>query len=282
MTLDWLKTSFAALAAALCALNAGCAEDGAENSGEGTLRIELWGEDFIEEGIPAASSPEADDGFVDGYSITFDKFLIALGDISVAEEDADPALAAAVQKIWDLTESGPFPITSGKVPAGTYDHTAYAIAPATAAAVAGNADAEDVAAMSEGGYSVLVAGTATDGSETKTFEWAFDTETVYDPCHSTAKLEDGGKATVQITIHGDHLFYDDAVSSSPSLRFADIALADTDTDGQVTQKELTEYDIKALPNYGVGSLDIDGPNLWGFISHMTTTLGHIDGEGHCE
>jgi hypothetical protein len=280
MTLDWLKTSFAAFAAAVIALNAACSEEGAENSGEGTLRIELWGEDFIEEGIPAASSPEADDGFADGYSITFDKFIIALRDISVAEEDADPALGAAAEKIWDLTESGPFPVTSGKVPAGAYDHAAYNIAPATSAAVAGNADAEAVAAMSDGGYSVLVAGTATDGSMTKTFEWAFDTETAYDPCHSTAVLEDGGKATVQITIHGDHLFYDDAVSSSPSLRFADIALADADADGQVTEEELTAYDITPLPNYGVGSLDID--NLWGFISHMTATLGHIDGEGHCE
>ena len=78
---------------------------------------------------------------------------------------------------------------------------------------------------------------------------------------------------VQITVHGDHLFYDDAMSKDPALRFADIALADADGDGRVTEEELSAYDIRPLPNYQVGSLDIY--NLFDFIAHMTTTLGHI-------
>ena len=35
-----------------------------------------------------------------------------------------------------------------------------------------------------------------------------------------------------------------------------------------------------LANYQVGSTDI--MDLWHFIEHQTTTIGHIDGEGHCE
>ena len=133
--------------------------------------------------------------------------------------------------------------------------------------------------MVDGGFSVYVAGSATDGTETVDFVWGFARKTVFDPCHSTGVLEDGGAVDVQLTIHGDHLFYDDAVSAEPELRFSDIALADADADGTVTRAELEAYDITVLPDYGVGNLDID--DLWSFIEHMTTTLGHIDGEGHC-
>ena len=69
------------------------------------------------------------------------------------------------------------------------------------------------------------------------------------------------------------------MSETPELRFAEFAAADEDADGTVTTEELAAHDITALPNYGVGSLDID--DLQGFVDHMTTTLGHIDGERHC-
>jgi len=127
---------------------------------------------------------------------------------------------------------------------------------------------------------VLVEGRATKGAQTVAFSWGFTAATTYDPCHSGGEVADGGVATVQITIHGDHLFYDDAVSEEPSLRFGDLALADADGDGTLTTDEMSAYGILALDHYGVGSLDID--NLWEFVSHMTSTLGHIDGEGHCE
>jgi len=241
--------------------------------GEGTLGVEIWGEDYIESGIPAGE-------LADGWAITFDRFLINVGAISVAEEGADPAVTEPGFRVFDLTATtGPEQIVAVTAPAGTYDHTVYTVAPASSASGAGNAADADVQLVADGGFAVYVEGAATDGAETVTFAWGFSRTTVYDPCHSIAVLGDGGSASVQLTIHGDHLFYDDAVSEEPELRFADIALADADADGEVTRAELEAYDITVLPDYGVGSLDID--NLWGFIEHMTTTLGHIDGEGHC-
>jgi hypothetical protein len=262
------KSVFFVLATALGAV-AGC-DDAAE--GEGTLGVEIWGEEYIEDGIPAAE-------FADGWGVTYDRFLVSVGAVSVAEEGADPALADPAFRVFDLAAAdGPVAIASAVAPAGSYDHTAYSISPA-ADAVAGNAVADDVALMIDNGYSVYVEGAATDGTTAKSFAWGFSLSTVYDPCQSTAVLADGGAASVQITIHGDHLFYDDAVSETPVLRFADVALADADADGEVTRAELEAYDITVLPNYGVGSYDID--DMWGYIEHMTTTLGHIDGEGHC-
>ena len=49
---------------------------------------------------------------------------------------------------------------------------------------------------------------------------------------------------------------------------------------EVSQAELEAVDIRPLANYQVGSTDI--MDLWHFIEHQTTTIGHIDGEGHCE
>ncbi len=256
--------------AALASIGIGCSDDG---SATGTLGLELWGEEYIEDGIPATE-------FADGYAVTFDMFLINLGGITVAKEGSSPIIDEQEMRVWDLTMQGPFDIASAVASAGHYDHTAYSIARATVASVSGNATDDDLQLMIDEGYSVYVAGSATDGASTKNFAWGFDTETVYDPCHSEAVLADGSEATVQITIHGDHLFYDDAVSASPDLLFGEIALADANDDSEVTASELADYDITTLSNYGVGSLDIF--NLWDFISHMTSTLGHIDGEGHCE
>ena len=264
-----MKRSIPVGVAALALVAASCDTTA---SGEGTLGVEIWGEEYIEDGIPAEE-------FEDGWAVTYDRFLVGVGAISVAEEGEAAALEEAAFRVYDLaTADGPVAIASATAPAGTYDHTAYTIAP-TADAVAGNATADDVAFMADNGYAVYVEGSATDGTTTKAFAWGFSLSTIYDPCHSTAVLEDGGAVDVQITIHGDHLFYDDAVSETPELRFADVALADTDADGEITRAELEAYDITVLPNYGVGSYDID--DMWGYIEHMTTTLGHIDGEGHC-
>ena len=48
----------------------------------------------------------------------------------------------------------------------------------------------------------------------------------------------------------------------------------------MTQAELAAVDLRPLENYQVGSTDIT--DLWRFIEQQTTTLGHIDGEGHCD
>ena len=246
-----------------------CDDD--SEQGEGTLTVAVWGEEFIEQGIPAAE-------FADEFSVTFSKFLVVISNISVAEEGSTPAIAEPAAKVWDLTQAGPFPAISQVVDSGTYDHTAFTIAP-SAAAISGNATTQDVQLMNTGVYSVYVEGSATNGATTKTFAWGFQTSTIYDPCHSLGVLPDGGAVEVQITVHGDHFFYDDAVSATPELRFNDIALADTDNSGDVTQAELLAYDITVLSNYNVGSLAIY--NMWDYIAYMTATLGHIDGEGHC-
>lgn len=242
---------------------------------EGELSVQIYGEEFIEAGIPA-------DVFADGWSVTFDSFLISVGQVAVAEAGAAAAVEEPRFQIFDLAvdSSGAGQVVAkGTVPGGAYDETRYVVAPG-ADAVAGNASAEDVARMVDGGFSVYIAGAARKGDRTLNFAWGFATHTNYDPCASKAVVDAGAPAAVQLTIHGDHLFYDDLFSETPSVRFELIAGADTDGDGDITRAELEAVDIRPLANYQVGSTDI--VDLWSFIAHLTSTLGHIDGEGHCE
>ena len=243
-----------------------------DERGEGILEVELFGEDFIESGIPSSA-------FADGYAVYFDTFLINVGKVTVTTSGEASELVLPEMKIWDLTEEGPVNLARIAYPEGEIESAGYTIARATAKSQPGNGSPELHKMMMDNGYSVYVAGQAVKGDRAISFSWGFDREADYGPCHVESALEDGGELTIQLTIHGDHLFYDDAVSESPSLRFEDIALADSDNNGTTSDAELAEYDIGILPNYAVGNLEIE--NLWEFISHMTTTLGHLNGEGHC-
>lgn len=263
-----LNTSLVGLAVAFVA---GCGGE----PGPGTLTVTLYGEEFIEEGIP-------DTVLVDGWAISFDKFLVSLGEVTVAAGDRSPAVDAADYRVYDLTrgsEGQGTLVTQAEVAGDTYDNTGYRIAP-SAAATAGNADPADVAYLVDNGLSIYLVGSATKGATTKTFAWSFDNATRYGRCESVADI-DGDDAITQITLHGDHLFYDDLLSSEPNVAFDVLARADDDGDGDgdITPAELLAFQIATLERYQVGSLEIE--NLWDYVDFLTSTLGHIDGEGHC-
>jgi hypothetical protein len=134
--------------------------------------------------------------------------------------------------------------------------------------------------MIAAGASLWIAGSATDGSVTKTFDWQFDVALAIGHCE-VDNVIDGDAATMQATIHADHLFYDDAVSAEPNVAFQAIADADDagDADGDITLDELTAVDITGFERYQVGSFDIE--DLGAFVRQQVTTVGHVNGEGHC-
>lgn len=240
------------------------------------LAVRVYGEEFIEEGIPASV-------FDDGWTVAFDRFLINLGAIEVSEAGASPSLAEPTFQVFDLTATSSGEgqaVFAGEVSAGAYTATRYKILPAGEDSLAGNAAAADVEMMMSGRFSVFVSGTATKDGATKTFAWGWQTATSYEHCESQAMIEAGKPGAVQITIHGDHLFLDDLFSETPMVLFGLAAQADGDGDGDITRAELKAVDLRPLANYQIGSTGIT--DLWHFLEHLTTSLGHIDGEGHCE
>lgn len=254
--------------------------------GEGRLTMTTYGEDFIEVGIPPASdaSPE---GIVDGWSVTYDEFLIVLADVELADADG-PVLSEPQARVFDMTQPGPHAVFEAQtVPSGDFPQVTVSTRPAPDAA-AGNATADQVERMRAGGWSVYAKGQAERAGVTKTFAWGFVLATQYRDCkdaNETAGLvvPTGGSVQAQFTIHGDHLFYDDLQASDAVMRFDAIAAADADVDGEVTQAELALVDLATLPSdqYGTGG---DGRvvDLAHFIQDQTRTLVHFAGEGHCQ
>jgi hypothetical protein len=254
-------------------LVAACGEDYAT----GTLEVTVYGEDYIEDTIPS-------DELVDGWTITFDSFVVSIGGPAAqaghdAAEVSDPAFA-----LVDLAQpsggEGYSLATIADAPGGIYDHFGYVIR-AEPTAIALNVDAAVATAMTTTGTSIWMTGTATDGTTTKTFDWSFDHHLVASHCEADLPL-DGGTLTLQATIHGDHMFLDDAVSDAPNVAFQTLADADAGPtpDGVITLAELDAVLLAGLARYQVGSLPID--NLGDFIRHMATTLPHANGEGHCD
>jgi len=225
----------------LCLLLAGCGE------GTGTYEITIWGEEFIEEGIPAAET--------DGWAVTFSAFSLEVRDVSVTREDGTRE-AFSGAGTYDLVTPGPQRVDERSVAAGDYPHASYRLG---ALDVAGRADKEET---------------------TKTFSWHFDVDTTFSRCETDRHVAEEGRATTQITIHADHLFYDDLESPDPNVAVSLVAASDADGDGEVTLEELAATDITGEARYQVGSREIT--DLRGFVVAQTATLGHIDGEGHCE
>lgn len=273
---------------ALGALLAGCGGDAAV--GTGTVNVAIWGEEYIEStaGIPPMMGSEV--GFVDGWNVRFTKFLVSVGQVSV-NATGGTASTLPPLRVFNLHgTSGPVRLGSlTNVPARRQDLVSYRIAPPTADSTAGNsgASAEDITAMRTGGFSLWVEGTATKAGRATpiTFRWAFSNTVDYTRCELEGAfgvaVPTSGTADVQLTIHGDHFFYD-RVGEGAQLRFEDIAAADRNMDNMVTLEELAMVDLTTLPRDRYDPSGAPNVNtLRDFMTVLTTTVGHFNGEGEC-
>ncbi|HVK85683.1 MAG TPA: hypothetical protein VM513_16300 [Kofleriaceae bacterium] len=250
----------------------------------GTLTATVYGEEFIEEGIPAEE-------FSDGWSVSFDKFLVSIGNVAGKAGEGGDEVGDTSFHIVDLAQASNgdgFELASFDAPGGDYDHYGYQLR-SDAGATALNAEAADVTAMKAAGYAIWVQGSATNGAESKTFDWGFTATYTFAHCDLGASI-DGNALVAQATIHADHLFYDDAVSDEPNVAFQLLADADgaagSPPDGAITLDELAAVDIRGETRYQVGSnTDLAGntiTNLRQYVELQSKTVGHINGEGHCE
>lgn len=213
-------------------------------AGRGHVTLTAYGEELIEEGIPAS---EVDDG----WAISFDRFLVQIRGVRVAGAP--------------IPVSGPVDLTvpsSGRgqslgrasVPEGAHDDARFVI------------------------DRLEVEGEATRGDVRKTFSWIFDEPTTYEPCEPVVTVKPSTDTTMQITVQADHLFFDSLVAEEPALIFQPLADADANSDGEITQDELTMTDLGGHDPGSEGGID----DLWSFLRAQARTVGHLDGEGHCE
>lgn len=265
----------------------GCGGDSAGTS-PGTVSVSIWGEDYIADRIPPVMGAEA--GIEGGWTVRYTRFLVNLGDFTVAASDGTAGGALAPMRVYDLkTTSTPFLVgrITG-VPSRRMDRVSYRIAPATAASTAGNATAADLTLMQTNGYGIYVEGEGSRMGTTVRFRWGFSQAISYSPCSNAddslgLAVPSGGNVDAQITLHGDHFFYDDLQSPDARLRFDAIAAADADRDGTVTLEELARVDLTTLPSDQYGGGDMGRVRtLRDFVTAISATIGHFNGEGHCQ
>jgi hypothetical protein len=240
-------------------------------AGEGTWAVETWGEDYIEQQIPA-------EVFADGCTVAYEELAVVMTGRRLVDGNGDTAGELAAVEVYDLTVPGPVSMGAVPVPADHYTSVVVTIAPSDEA-VAATASADQVAELAAAGASVLADGTLTCGSASGHFRWTFTESTTYGCEPLDLTIPAGGEDTTQITIHGDHLFYDGLENPDAAVRGQAILDADADADGEITLAELDAVSIPAL-GYEVGQYS-DVVTLREFVSHLTRTLAHVDGEGEC-
>ncbi len=277
-----MKKSACALLVASLAVVACSSSDA---SGSGKVAFTTWGEEFIEEGIPATV-------FADGWSVKYDRFLVILGNVKVAD-GATVAAEMATPRLFNHVVPKPKAVVDfPSIGAKPWPNVSYVIGPAANADLGTGATEADKTFMTTNGYGLYVEGKATKGAETKAFKWGFSVKTLFDSCKGDVSgkevdgvvVTNGGTDSVELTIHGDHLFYDDLQSPEAKVRFQNIADADADKNGEVTLAELEAVKLARLPaangGYGTGS-DSKVVDLRAFVTELSRTVGHYRGEGEC-
>jgi hypothetical protein len=264
----------------------GCGDD--DSSGEGSVAFTTWGEEYIEEEIPASD----DGGFVDGWTVVYEKFLVNLGGITIAD-GAEVGAKMTSFILFDQTSPGVKPITTFEgLKAKAWPDVSYEIRRVTAESELGPDVSEaDRDMMEENGYSVYLEGFATKGDVTKRFAWGFDKPTRYGACRAEENgvereglvVKNNAEIDVELTIHGDHPFYD-RLQESPnpavetSLRFDALAEADADDDGEITLEELDQA-LLDVTRYDPSPFEVT--TLGEFVGELVRTVGHFRGEGEC-
>ncbi|MBX7192934.1 MAG: hypothetical protein K1X94_12790 [Sandaracinaceae bacterium] len=270
----------------------GCAE------GAGSVEVAIDGEQAAEIGYPAG-----DIAFADGWSMTFDHLFVAVEGFSLADAATSVPLEAP-STLVDLTGGEQIVWSFPSVPAQRWPNVGYDIAPPTSATRRlGEVAQSDLDAMIAAGASFRMMGTAshpTQGSFTLDLVLPLRIETHH--CQSGRDGTDGlvvpasARYVTQITTHLDHLFFDSARAEEPALRFdAWAAVAGDDRvitlDDLETQQLADLHDASGEPLlddagapviYEPPSTGLPRQTLGAFVIAQAITIGHFEGEGHCE
>lgn len=222
--------------------DASARQDGAITGTAGNVTVVIESEDTITKGL---SPGLEDDRIRDGWSVTFERYLVAIGDINV-HLTTDERVLAEAPDVWvaDLTAvaGAGLPLWSFEsLSAGRWE-LHYATPGAAGASRHVTADVEAFEQMVENDWTYWIEGTlhqaggqscppttqATPGSaspngnanaggdecydaETIAFRFGVSANTTFGPCEVDEMpgfaVTSGGATTVALTIHGDHLFF---------------------------------------------------------------------------
>ena len=127
----------------LAALVPACgANDPTASAGSGTAKFTTWGEEYIEAQI--GPDPAGESGFVDGWTLKYDKFLVVFAGITVADQSGKAGGTMSWSKLVDNTKVGKKELVSFTgLEARGWDRFSYQIRPADAGTEIVAGDASD-------------------------------------------------------------------------------------------------------------------------------------------
>jgi hypothetical protein len=278
---------------ALCsALLAGCGADGVR--GEGDVRVSVRAEDTITLGLSPGSQPENTKDF----GVSYSKFIVAVGRVQLgrgAERLESPGVF-----LVDLARVGTQGVQIAAfegVGAGEWDAFAFETPSADQDSEAREVSDDDAALMREHGWTYWIEGAverpAAQGGPVE-FVIQVEVATRFDRCELDGEpgltVVANGTASGDVTIHGDHLWFNSfATGSEASIerRSAWLVAADGDGDGHVSTDDLARLDATEVFTTELGySLDgaPDGiviDSALDFVRAQLATQGHFRGEGEC-
>lgn len=238
---------------------------------QGPYELRVFGEAFVEEGIPAASVQ-------DGWDIRFTEFVVAIDEVSLTGDERVELPGAYV---FDLTRpsngEGHLLADLAEVDADTYSVVRYRFEQ-PGDVVGGNATDEQIDHLKTRGTALHVVGIATRGDGRIDFDWDIPISFGHH-CKIDQRVRASSGGSTELTIHADHLLLDD-LGPDGQISFDLIAASDIDGDGTVLPAELAQTSILPLARYQTAGLDIE--DLWTYVGNLALTLGHVDGEGGCD
>jgi hypothetical protein len=270
------------------------------DDGEGTVAVKISGQGFAKTGWPADEGGERVE-FTDGWQVRFKHVIVSAHGLRLREGGEELIASAPANYLIDL-QAADYPLwTIDGVAAQRWTDVGYRFAaPAADAMVLGTVPNEVVEKMKAERLSLWLEGSATKADRTLTFAFAIPGEVIVSNCLNGLDETDGivvsdGRTTeVEITLHMDHLFWDDHDAEEPRLLFGPMAFA-AGADNHVTLEDLAAQrltdlrdetgaplvDETGVPIVYVPREPLRDNNLREYLIDTAITIGHFNGEGHC-
>jgi hypothetical protein len=276
----------------------------------GSLQVFVQAEESVTGGIEPGTGPE---NIADGWTATYDEFLVTVGNVRAARADTGATLSDVSTFVLDLKKVpvGGYVISNtDNVASGQWYQFGFDMPSATAETpVLEPTSPMDKDLLIQGGSSLYVAG-AIDNANGKscppgdpdpakcvaaphvTFRWALPAATSFDDCATldgTAgfAVPTGVTTHVEITIHGDHWFFNSITAGVEIVtRYGQyIADCDLNHDGETTLDELKQVpaaDVFPSPKYNLSG-SFSGPIMtaYDYVLAQARTIGDFQNYGEC-
>lgn len=290
-----IARALVALPLLMGALSIGCDAGG----GTGNLAIRISGEEAVKRGFPLDHDGHKLE-FADGWTMRFDKYLVAAGNIRIREMDRTTAAESDEIVVADLVKGDPVIFTFEELPAQRWPRIQYEVsAPSDGARNLNGVFETDLARMIENGFNYWIEGSATKGGRTVTFAWGLRNPIRNSDCTSGTDGTPGvvvrrnSTVTAEITIHIEHMFWNSLGSEGGTMRFDAIA-AMADENGVIDLEALaTQALSEPLDEHGEPLVDHNGnpviydpaafpiDNLRDFLLVSASYQAHLNGTGIC-